>query len=181
MLLGKKAPNFTAQAVINGQIKNISLEDYKDKYKVIFFYPLDFTFVCPTEILAFQDKLKEFEKKDCVVLGISVDSVFSHLAWTKIPRDKGGISGIEFPLISDLTKDISKSYDVLKEDEGVAFRAAFILDKNNTVQSIYANNLSIGRNVNEVLRLLEAIQFTETHGELCPVNWQPGQPGIKPN
>lgn len=178
MLIGQKAPNFKSQAVVNGEIKTISLDDYKDKYKVLFFYPLDFTFICPTELIAFQDNLNDFDSKDCVTIGVSVDSVYSHLAWLNTPREKGGIEGVTYPLVSDLTKEISKSYDVLKEDEGIAYRAVFILNKENIVQSIYVNNLSIGRSTKEILRLIDALKFTEDKGQVCPANWKKGESGI---
>lgn len=178
MIIGKKAPFFKAQAVVNNAIKEISLDDFNGKYKVIFFYPLDFSFICPTELKAFQEKLDEFKKRDTIVLGISVDSVYSHLAWLSMDSDKGGIKEIEYPLISDITKSIASSYGVLNEEKGVAYRGVFIIDKNNIVQAICVNNLSIGRNINEVLRLIEAVQFSESHGQMCPANWHEGQSGI---
>lgn len=180
MLIGKLAPHFSCKAVINNEIKDVSLDDYKNQVKVVFFYPLDFTFVCPTELHAFQDALSEFEKRKTAVLGISVDSVYSHMAWLEQPKEQGGIAGVTFPLLSDLSKSISRAFDVLDEQEGIAFRALFIIDKNNIIQSMQINNLSLGRNVNEVLRLVDAIEFVETHGEVCPANWSLGKEGLKP-
>jgi peroxiredoxin 2/4 len=180
MLIGKQAPDFRAQAFIEGQIKTVSLEDYKDKYKIMFFYPLDFTFICPTEIMAFQELLEEFKKRQAVVLGISVDSVYSHRAWSQVSRDKGGIMGVTYPLLSDITKKISCQYDVLDQESGLALRGLFIIDKNNIVQVMQVNNEQFGRNTHEVLRLLDAVIFYQKHGEVCPVNWQEGQKGLVP-
>lgn len=180
MLIGKKAPPFSCQAVIDGEIKQTSLDDYKGQMKVIFFYPLDFTFVCPTELHAFQDALPEFEKRKAAILGISIDSVYSHLAWLEQSRDQGGIKGVTYPLFSDITKSIARSYEVLDEEQGIAFRALFVIDKNDIIQSTQINNLSLGRNVNEVLRLVDAVEFVETHGEVCPANWTVGQEGMTP-
>ncbi|MGO9784326.1 MAG: peroxiredoxin [Streptosporangiaceae bacterium] len=180
MLIGKQAPAFSCKAVIDGEIKDISLDDYKGQTKVIFFYPLDFSFICPTELHAFQDALTEFEKRKTAVLGISVDSVYSHLAWLAQPKDQGGIKGVTFPLLSDITKSIAQSYNALDEVEGIAFRALCIIDKNNIIQSMQINNLSLGRNINEVLRLVDAVDFVETHGEVCPANWSLGKEGLAP-
>lgn len=181
MLVGKKAPDFKAEAYIDGQIKSISLADFGQKYKIIFFYPLDFTFVCPTEIHGFQDELNEFNKRNAAVIGISVDSVFSHQAWANTPKAKGGIEGVTFPLVSDLTKSISREYDVLDEAEGIALRGLFILDKDNIIQATQITGKGVGRSIPEVLRLLDALIFTETHGEVCPVNWQKGEKAMVPN
>lgn len=178
--IGKVAPNFTAEAAIGGQIKKISLSDFGGKYKLLFFYPLDFTFVCPTEILALQENLDKFEKLNTQVLGISVDSAFSHSAWLNTPREKGGIQGVTYPIISDIKKTISKDYEVLIEEEGVALRGAFLLDKDNIIQSATINNLSLGRSIPELLRIIKALQFVEKNGEVCPANWEPGKKSMKP-
>ena len=174
--INKKAPNFDCQAVINKQIKNISLNDFDGKYKVIFFYPLDFTFVCPTELHAFQQLLPEFEKRNTQVLGVSVDSAYSHLAWLNTPKEEG----ITYPVLSDIHKTIAKEYGVLDECQGIAFRGVFILDKNNIVQSITVNNLSLGRNIDEFLRVIDALQFVEKHGQVCPANWNTGKKAMDP-
>ena len=179
-LVGKSAPEFKGNAVVNGSIKEISLGDYKGKWKVLFFYPLDFTFVCPTEITAFSDKIEMFKNLNCEVIGCSVDSEFSHLAWTQQPRNKGGLGEISFPLLSDLTKDIAKNYGVLMDD-AVAFRGTFIIDDNNVVQQCSINNLSVGRNVEEVARLVEGYQYTAQHGEVCPAGWNKGADTMKPD
>ena len=178
--VGKEAPSFNCQAVINKQIKEVSLQDFDGKYKVIFFYPLDFTFVCPTELHAFQELLSEFEKRNTQVLGVSVDSAYSHLAWLNTPKAKGGIEGITYPILSDINKEISKAYGVLDECQGVAFRGVFVLDKDNIVQSITINNLSLGRNIPEFVRLIDALQFVEKHGQVCPANWNSGQKAMDP-
>ena len=180
MLLGTMAPEFSCKAVIDGEIKDIHLSDYKGQMRVLFFYPLDFSFVCPTELHAFQDALAEFEKRKTVILGVSVDSVYSHLAWLAQPKEQGGIKGVTFPLLSDITKSIARTYGVLDEKEGIAYRGLFIIDKHDVVQSVQINNLSLGRNINEVVRLVDAVEFVETHGEVCPANWTLGQGGIEP-
>lgn len=179
MLVGKQAPDIKSQAIINNSIKNISLEDFKGKYKVLFFYPLNFTFVCPTELHAFQDSIEEFNKRNTVILGISVDSVYSHQAWLSQPKTQGGIQGITYPLLSDLNKNISKSYGVLDEISGIAMRGLFIIDENDIVQCMQINNLSFGRNITEVLRLIDAIAYVKKHGEACPANWSHGKKGLK--
>lgn len=179
-MIGKPAPSFSCKAVIKGEIKDLSLDDFQGQAKVIFFYPLDFSFICPTELHAFQDALEEFEKRKTVLLGISVDSVYAHLAWYEQPKEEGGIAGVSYPLLSDITKSISRAYGALDEEEGVAFRALFVIDKQNIIQSMHINNLSLGRNVNEVLRLVDAVEFVETHGEVCPANWSLGKDGMVP-
>jgi len=178
-LLGSIAPDFNCQALINGEIKQVSLADFAGKYKILLFYPLDFTFVCPTELHAFQERYHEFKQRNTVILAISVDSVYSHQAWLEQPKSEGGIQGIEFPLLSDITKAIARDYNVLDEDKGIAYRAIFLLDKSNIIQIMQVNNLNLGRNVNEILRLLDALLFTEQHGEACPANWHVGQEGMK--
>ncbi len=179
-LVGKEAPEFKGQAVLNGEIKEIALSDFKGKWKVLFFYPLDFTFVCPTEITAFSDKIQMFKDMNCEVIGCSVDSEFSHLAWTQQPRNKGGLGEIAYPLLSDLTKEVARSYGVLMDD-AVAFRGTFIIDDNNIVQQCSINNLSVGRNVEEVARLVEGYQYTAQHGEVCPAGWNKGADTMKPD
>lgn len=176
----KPAPDFTAEAVMaDGSIKEISLADYRGKYVALFFYPLDFTFVCPTEIEAFADKIDEFRSRNCEVIGVSVDSVHSHLAWRRTPRAEGGIGEIPYPLVSDLDKSISRAYGVLLDKPAVALRGVFIIDREGIVRSMMVNDLPLGRNVDEVLRVLDALQFTEAHGEVCPANWQKGEPGME--
>jgi len=182
VLVGKKAPNFNADAVINGSefSPNFTLSQFQgQKYVVLFFYPLDFTFVCPTELHAFQEKLAEFEKRNTQVIGVSVDSKFSHFAWLNTPKAQGGIQGVTYPLISDLNKTISQDYDVLVEGAGIAYRGLFLIDKNGVVRHQVINDLPLGRNVDEAIRMLDALQFTEVHGEVCPANWNPGKASMK--
>jgi alkyl hydroperoxide reductase subunit AhpC len=180
VLVTQPAPDFTAQAVMpDGSFKQVSLSDYKGKHVVLFFYPLDFTFVCPTEIIAFSDKAAEFEKLGVQLLGISVDSHFTHLAWRNLPRAEGGLGQIEYPLIADLNKEISKSYDVLLAG-GIALRGLFLIDKAGIVKHQVVNDLPLGRSVDEALRMVQALQFVETHGEVCPANWHEGSRTIKP-
>lgn len=177
-----EAPDFKATTVMgDGSIKEIKLSDYKGKYVVLFFYPLDFTFVCPTEIIAMSDRIGEFEIRNTQVIGVSVDSQFSHLAWRNTPRMKGGIGEVTYPLVSDLDKSISRSYGVLVEKPGIALRGLFIIDKLGKLRHITVNDLPLGRNVDEVLRMLDAIQFNEKHGEVCPANWHKGEEGMKPD
>lgn len=181
VLVGKKAPDFTATAVVNGKIiENLKLSDYKGQYIVLFFYPLDFTFVCPTELHAFSDKINEFNKRNVKVIGVSVDSHFSHLAWLSTPKSKGGIEGVEYPIVSDLNKSISKDYDVLVEGAGIAYRGLFLLDKDHVVRHQVVNDLPLGRSVSETLRMVDALQFTEKYGEVCPANWSTGEKSMKP-
>ncbi|XP_075715213.1 peroxiredoxin-2 [Rhinoderma darwinii] len=179
--IGKPAPDFQATAVVNGEFKELKLSDYRGKYVVLFFYPLDFTFVCPTEIVAFSERAEEFRKIGCEVVGASVDSHFSHLAWTNVPRKQGGLGPMNIPLLSDLKHTISKDYGVLKEEDGVAYRGLFIIDNKGILRQITINDLPVGRSVDEVLRLVQAFQFTDQHGEVCPAGWKPGSRTIKPN
>ncbi|KAI2657736.1 Thioredoxin-dependent peroxide reductase, mitochondrial [Labeo rohita] len=176
----QKAPHFKGTAVLNGEFKEISLEDFRGKYLVLFFYPLDFTFVCPTEIIAFSDKANEFRDINCNVVGVSVDSHFTHLAWTNTPRKSGGLGKIHIPLLADLTKQVSRDYGVLLEGPGIALRGLFIIDPNGVVRHMSVNDLPVGRSVEETLRLVKAFQFVETHGEVCPASWTPKSPTIKP-
>ncbi|XP_069460229.1 peroxiredoxin-2 isoform X2 [Ambystoma mexicanum] len=178
--VGKLAPDFEATAVVNGEFKDIKLSDYRGKYVVFFFYPLDFTFVCPTEITAFSDRAGEFRKLDCEVLACSVDSHFTHLAWTNVPRKEGGLGPMAIPLVSDLTHGIARAYGVLKEEDGIAFRGLFIIDNKGVLRQITINDLPVGRNVDEVLRLVQAFQYTDVHGEVCPEGWLPGGDTITP-
>jgi len=181
-LIGKKAPDFTAKAVRKAEVINdFKLSDQRGKYVVLFFYPLDFTFVCPTELHAFQERLGEFEKRNTQVIAVSTDSHFSHMAWLNTPKSQGGIQGVEYPIVSDFNKTISRDYDVLLEDAGVALRGLFLLDKEGVVHHATHNNLPLGRNVEEVLRLVDALQYTEKHGEVCPANWHEGEKSMKPN
>jgi alkyl hydroperoxide reductase subunit AhpC len=170
----KEAPDFTAAAVVNGQIvERYSLNSNRGKYVLLFFYPLDFTFVCPTEIVAFSDRVAEFEKRHCQVIGVSVDSQFSHLAWVNTPRAEGGLGELKYPLVADLTKKISADYGVLL-DAGIALRGLFLIDKGGIVRHVTINDLPLGRSVDEALRVLDALQFFEKNGEVCPADWKPG-------
>ena len=181
-LVGNKAPDFKAQAVVDGKFQEVSLGDYKGKWKVLLFYPLDFTFVCPTEITAYNDAQDRFKKLNCEVLALSTDSPFSHLAWTKQSRKEGGLGKqTTIALVADFNKTISRDYEVLIEDEGVALRGLFLIDEDNYIQHSTINNLPVGRNVEETLRLLEAYQFTKKHGEVCPANWSQGAATMKPD
>lgn len=178
--IGKIAPDFMCEAALEGgTIKQVSLKDFQGIHKLLFFYPLDFTFVCPTELHALQEHLDAFKKLSIEVLAISVDSVHSHLAWLSMPKNKGGIEGISYPLLSDITKSISREYGILNEEKGVALRASFFLDKNNIVQHASINNLSLGRNVKELLRIVNALLYVEKHGEVCPADWHAGKKGMQ--
>ncbi|MDX1960726.1 MAG: peroxiredoxin [Leptospiraceae bacterium] len=172
------APNFEADAVIGQEFKKIKLSDYKGKWVVLFFYPLDFTFVCPTEIIEYDAQLDEFKKLGAEVLGVSIDSTFSHLAWKNTERKKGGIGDIKYPLVSDITKQISKDFGVLL-DTGVALRGTFIIDPNGVIRQATVNDLPVGRNIEEAIRLVKAFQFVEKHGEVCPANWDEGKKTMK--
>ncbi len=180
VLVGRKAPGFTAKTVVNKTIvENFTLEQHLGKKVLLFFYPLDFTFVCPTELHAFQEALSEFDKRGCQVMGCSVDSAFSHLAWVETPKAKGGIEGVTYPLISDLNKTIARDYDVLVPNEGIAFRALFLIDEKGMVFHQLVNALPLGRSVEEALRILDAQIFFEQNGEVCPANWSQGKKGMK--
>lgn len=183
VLVGKPAPNFSATAVVNGEfVENFTLSQFKNKkYVLLFFYPLDFTFVCPTELHAFQAKLKEFEEKNIQVVGCSIDSHFSHLAWTNTPKSQGGIKGVQYPLVADINKSIANDYDVLVEGSGIAYRGLFLIDKEGLVRHQVVNDLPLGRSTDEALRMVEALQFFEKHGEVCPANWRDGEKSMKPN
>lgn len=179
-LVAKPAPDFKAQATMpDGSFQEISLSDYKDKnYVLLFFYPLDFTFVCPTEIIAFSNKVEEFQRRGVQVLSCSVDSQFTHLAWKNVPRTEGGLGDIGYPMLADLDKKIATDYGVLLE-AGIALRGLFLIDKRGTVQHAVINNLPLGRNVDEALRMVDALQFHENNGEVCPANWKEGDKGMK--
>ena len=196
-LIGKNAPEFTSAAVINGNeiVTDFSLDQYRgEKYIVLFFYPLDFTFVCPTELLAFQQKLSEFEKRGTAVVGCSIDSQFSHFAWLQTEQNKGGIKGVTYPLVADLSKTIAESFGVLAgeydfDEENnlifdgvlpVAYRGLFLIDKEGIVRHSVINDLSLGRNVDEAIRMVDALQHVEKYGEVCPANWKEGDEAMKP-
>lgn len=180
-LVGKLAPDFKAKAVVKGKIvDDFSLIHYRGKNVIFFFYPLDFTFVCPTELHAFQDVLEEFEKRNAQVIACSVDSHFSHYAWLNTPLAKGGIQGVDYPIVSDLTKSISKSYDVLMDQEGISYRGLFLIDREGIVRHQTVNDLPLGRSVDEALRILDAWVFFENNGEVCPANWKQGHRSMKP-
>ena len=183
MLVTNKAPDFTATAVLgdNQIVDNFNLyENFGTKGTVLFFYPLDFTFVCPSEIIAFDKRLNEFQNRGINVIGISVDSQFSHFAWKNTPVNQGGIGQVRFPLVADITKQISKDYDVLFK-EGVALRGSFLIDKDGTVRHAVINDLPLGRNIDEMIRMIDTMLFTNEYGEVCPAGWQKGDEGMKAN
>ena len=181
VLVGKEAPDFTANAVLadNTIVEDFNLKEaIKGKIGILFFYPLDFTFVCPSEIIAFDNRINEFQKRGAEVIGVSVDSQFSHFAWKNTPVEKGGIGNIRFPLVADLTKSIARDYDVLVND-AVAFRGTFMIDKAGIVRHQVVNDLPLGRNVEEAIRMVDALNFHEEHGEVCPANWNQGEKGMQ--
>jgi len=179
-LVTKEAPGFTAQAVMpNNAFAEVSLSQYRGKYVVLFFYPLDFTFVCPSEIIAFDTALPKFKEKNVEVIGVSVDSHFTHLAWKNTPREKGGIGNVQYPLVADLKKEIARSYGILFNDS-IALRGLFLIDKEGVIRHALINDLPLGRNVDEALRMVDALQFHEKHGEVCPANWREGEEAMKP-
>ena len=176
------APAFSCQAVQNGEFRTVTLDEYKGKYVVLFFYPLDFTFVCPTEILAFSDRLEEFQKLNAEVIGASIDSQFSHLAWWNTARDQGGIANVKIPLLADVTKTVARDYGALIEDgpdAGVALRGLFIIDPEGKLRHITMNDLPVGRSVDEALRVIQALRFHAEHGDVCPADWKPGKDTMK--
>jgi peroxiredoxin (alkyl hydroperoxide reductase subunit C) len=184
VLVGKEAPDFSVRAVVNGGDvqEQYTLQQFRGKkYVVLFFYPLDFTFVCPTELHAFQSKLDEFEKRNTQVIACSVDSWFSHVAWLNTPKAMGGIQGVTYPILSDFNKEISKSYDVLFEGLGASYRGLFLIDQQGIVRHQVVNDLPLGRSVDETLRMVDALQFTEKYGEVCPADWHQGDKAMKPN
>ncbi|XP_060528831.1 peroxiredoxin-like [Cylas formicarius] len=175
------APDFCGTAVVDNDFKTIKLSDYKGKYVVLVFYPLDFTFVCPTELIALDERIDDFKRLNAEVIGCSIDSQFSHLGWINTERSKGGLGQIRYPLLSDINKQIARDYGVLLENEGIALRGLFIIDKEGILRQITVNDLPIGRSVDEALRLIEALKFVEEHGEVCPANWKKGAKTIKPD
>jgi len=180
--VGQSAPDFTATAVFDQEFQEVKLSQYRGKYVVLFFYPLDFTFVCPTEITAFSDRYEEFSSKDTEVLGVSVDSEYSHLAWLQTDREAGGLGDVAYPLVSDLNKTIARNYNVLDEEAGVAVRGLFIIDPDGVIMHATVNNLPVGRNVDETLRVLQAFQYIRSHpDEVCPADWTPGDATMNPD
>ncbi|XP_041520339.1 peroxiredoxin-2-like [Microtus oregoni] len=186
--IGKPAPDFTATTVVDGAFKEVKLSDYRGKYVVLFFYPLDFTFVCPTEIIAFSNHAEDFRKLGCEVLGVSVDSQFTHLAWINTPRKERGLGPLNIPLLADVSRSLSQNYGVLKTDKGsramgIAYRDLFIIDAKVVLRQITVNDQPVGRSMDEALRLGQAFpfQYTDEHGEVCPAGWKPGSDTIKPN
>lgn len=174
----KPAPAFTKTAVVGGCFEDISLEQYKGQWVLLAFIPMAFTFVCPTEIIAYSDAVKKFSAKNCQVLFASTDSEYTHLAWTNVARKDGGLGPIDIPLLADRNQSLSRDYGVLLEDEGIALRGIFLIDPKGTLRQVTINDLPVGRSVDESFRLLEAFQFTDEHGEVCPANWQPGSETI---
>ena len=183
VLVGRPAPDFTAAAVMpDGSInESFKLSDLKGKYVVLFFWPLDFTFVCPSEIIAHDHRVAEFKKRGVEVVGVSIDSQFTHFAWRETPINKGGIGRVQFPMVADVKHEIQEAYDVAHPEAGVALRGSFLIDRSGIVQAQSVNNLPLGRNVDEMVRLVDALQFTEEHGEVCPAGWKPGDAGMKPS
>jgi peroxiredoxin (alkyl hydroperoxide reductase subunit C) len=179
VLVGKAAPDFTAATVFgNNEIKDLKLSEHiKGKYAVLFFYPLDFTFVCPSELIAFDHRLAEFTKRNVEVIGCSIDSHFSHLAWKNTPVNNGGIGQVKYPLVADIKHEICHAYDV-ESAGGVAFRGSFLIDRNGVVRHQVVNDLPLGRNIDEMLRMIDALQFNEEHGEVCPAGWKKGDAGM---
>lgn len=179
-LVTKPAPDFEAEAVMaDGSFKKLKLSDYKGKHVLLYFYPLDFTFVCPSEILAFNKRVADFKERGVELIGVSIDSHFSHYAWRETPVEKGGIGQIDYPLVADITKNISRDYGVLF-NESVALRGLFLIDKDGIVRHSTINDLPLGRNVDEAIRVVDALQYTEEHGEVCPANWKKGEEAMKP-
>jgi len=182
ILVTKQAPDFTAPAVKpSGVIDDFSLSSLRGKYVVLFFWPLDFTFVCPTEIIAHDRRLQEFRDRGVEIVGVSIDSQFTHFAWRSTPVDQGGIGPVGFTMVADVRHEITQAYGIEHPEAGVALRASFLIDRDGVVQHQVVNNLPLGRNVDEMLRLVDALQFTEEHGEVCPAGWQKGDDGMKPD
>jgi len=182
VLVAKEAPDFIAPAVMPNSIieENFKLSDLRGKYVVLFFWPLDFTFVCPTEIIAHDHRIDKFKERSVEVVGVSIDSQFTHFAWRETPVEKGGIGRVQFPIVADVKHEITRAYGIEHPVAGVAMRASFLIDKDGIVQHQVVNNLPIGRNVDEMLRVVDALQFTEEYGEVCPAGWQKGEQGMKP-
>lgn len=183
VLVGRKAPDFQAPAVMaDGAINDaFKLSDYQGQYVVLFFWPLDFTFVCPSEIVAHNNRVAAFEQRNVQLVGVSIDSEFTHFAWRNTPVDKGGIGEVRFPLVSDKAHQICQAYDIAHPEDAVALRASFLIDRDGVVQHQVVNNLPLGREVDDILRVVDALQFTEEHGEVCPAGWQKGQQGMQPD
>ncbi|MBB87482.1 peroxiredoxin [Abyssibacter sp.] len=181
VLVGRKAPDFTAAAVLpDGSIQDdFRLSDYAGQYRVLFFWPLDFTFVCPSEIIAHDHRVKTFAERGVQVIGVSIDSQFTHFAWRNTPTDKGGIGEVQFPMVADVNHEITAAYGIAHPTDSVALRASFLIDRGGMVQHQVVNNLPLGRDVDEMVRLVDALQFTEEHGEVCPAGWRKGQQGMK--
>lgn len=180
-LVTREAPDFTADVVMpDNTFGQFKMSEQRGRYTVLFFYPLDFTFVCPSEIIAFDKALPEFRQRNCDVVSISIDSKFSHLAWKNTPIEHGGIGNVQFPMIADITKSISRDYGVLFND-AIALRGLFLIDRNGVIRHSVVNDLPLGRSVEEVLRMVDALQFFEKHGEVCPANWKPGKQAMKPS
>ncbi|MCW8943811.1 MAG: peroxiredoxin [Sedimenticola sp.] len=178
VLVAKEAPDFTAMAVMpDNTFEELTLSNYKGKYVVMFFYPLDFTFVCPSELIAFNHRLEEFKKRNVEVIGVSIDSHFSHLAWKNTEINNGGIGNVQYPLVADISKEVTAAYD-MTTGPGIALRGSFLIDKEGVVQHQVVNNLPLGRNIDEMLRMVDALQFTEEHGEVCPAGWKQGEAGM---
>ncbi len=181
-LIGKPAPQFVAKAIVKGKIvSDFSLSQYLGRYVLFFFYPLDFTFVCPTELRGFQDYLEDFHQRNAEVIGCSVDSCYSHLAWLGTPKNKGGIDNVTYPLVSDLNKTIAKHFDVLMEEEGIAYRGLFLVDTKGIIRHQVVNDFPLGRSIEEALRILDALIYFENNGEVCPANWQQGKKALEPS
>lgn len=181
VLVTKEAPDFTATAVMpDNSFKEIELKDYRGKYVVLFFYPLDFTFVCPTEIIEFNRKLEDFKSRNVEVIGVSIDSEFSHLAWKNTDINDGGIGNVQYPLVADIKKSISKEYDVLFDDS-IALRGLFLIDKEGIVRHQVVNDLPLGRNIDEAVRIVDALQHNEKYGEVCPAGWNKGDDAMTPS
>ena len=178
--IGKPAPAFELEAVCDGEFRLVGLDDFRGRWLVLLFYPLDFTFVCPTELCAFSDRIDELRALGAEVCGVSVDSQFTHLAWTRQPRNEGGVRGLRYPLLSDLKRETSRAFGVLTE-QGVALRGLFVIDPDGVAQHATINNLSVGRSVDETLRVLQACQFVRANGEVCPADWKPGDDAITPD
>ncbi len=180
-LIQKPAPEFKCGALVGEEFKTVSLSDYRGKWVCLFFYPMDFTFVCPTEITAFDDSYTAFKELNCEIIGCSVDSKYTHLAWAKTPRKEGGIGRLRYPLVADIKKEIGRNYGVLLENEGITLRGLFLVNPQGVVQYQLVHDLGVGRSVDEVLRVLRALQELSRTGEVCPANWQPGKRTMKPD
>ncbi|SYX09439.1 Probable peroxiredoxin,peroxidase,Truncated hemoglobins,peroxiredoxin,AhpC/TSA family [Chlamydia poikilotherma] len=181
LFIGKTAPDFSLQAVVDGEVKNVSLKDYRGKYVILFFYPKDFTYVCPTELHAFQDSLEEFENRGAQIIGCSVDDLDTHKRWLDTDKRSGGVKGVTYPLVSDTTYELSKLYGVLDSQSGLSFRGSFLIDKDGIIRHMVINDLPLGRSIDEELRVLDALIFFENHGLVCPANWHQGEKAMAPN